>query len=79
MFRLGVPQGAHEVAEFFDDGDDLRAVEARRAVGVLFDWRVLALFGALALGLGFGDPAGDHGRVGAGGVDVASPGDVRQI
>ncbi|MFR9780983.1 hypothetical protein ACL02O_33745 [Micromonospora sp. MS34] len=28
--------------------------------------RVLALFGALTFGLSFGDPAGDHGRVGAG-------------
>lgn len=57
---------AHEVAEYFDDGDDLLLAEARSGFGFLFDWRVPALFSTLASGLSSGDPAGDHGRVGAG-------------
>ncbi|MFI7576583.1 hypothetical protein [Micromonospora sp. NPDC049497] len=39
VFRLGVPQGAHEVAEFLDDRDDLFLAEARRMSVSSFDWR----------------------------------------
>lgn len=67
VFRLGVPQGAHEVAEFFDDRDDLLPVEARRGVGAFSSTGMCwSCFSTLAFGPGFGDPAGDYGRVSAG-------------
>ncbi len=67
VFGPGLTQDGDHVAESLDDGDDSFLREAVRAVDVrcLLDSSVFA-FGALALGLRFGDPGGDHGRVRAG-------------
>ncbi len=63
VFRLCVPQGVHEVSELLDNGDDLILAEECGYAGFFFGWRLVALLGALPFCLGFGDPAGDHGRV----------------